>query len=317
MTRPQRRAPEATPITARLHDAPERPIRFRREFDIDDDVTSAELRISALGIYTAQINGRPVHDHVLAPGWTSYHHRLRYQVVDVTDLVSRGRNCLAITVAEGWYRGRLGFGGGVRAVYGDDIGPIAKLVLVDGDRSTTVVATDSDWRAAYGPITFASLYDGEHVDARLETPGWSSPGFDDAHWMPVIELPRVDECLVDDDAPPVRRINELSVAEVVTTPSGRTVLDFGQNISGLVRFTVDGPTGTEITLRHAEVLEHGELCTRPLRHAEATDRYVLAGGAPRHSSPPSPCTGSAMSRWTDGRSTSTRRLFEPSSATPT
>ena len=172
MTRQPRCAPDATPITARLAGAPERPIRFRREFDIDVDVTTAELRITALGVYTAQINGRPVHDHVLAPGWTSYHHRLRYQVVDVTELLHRGRNCLAITVAEGWYRGRLGFGGGVRAVYGDEIGPIAELVLVDGGRSTTIVATDAGWRAAYGPITSASLYDGEHVDARLETAGW-------------------------------------------------------------------------------------------------------------------------------------------------
>jgi alpha-L-rhamnosidase len=280
MSRKPRSAPEASPITARLGDVPERPIRVRREFDIDVDVTAAELRITALGIYTAQINGRPVHDHVLAPGWTSYHHRLRYQVVDVTDLVRRGRNCLAITLAEGWYRGRLGFGGGVRAVYGDDIAAIAELVLIDGDRTTTAAATDSSWRAAFGPITFASLYDGEHVDARLETAGWSSPGFDDSRWTPVIELPGSDELLVDDNAPPVRRIEELDVAEVITTPGGRTVLDFGQNISGVVRFTVDGPPGAEVTLRHAEVLEDGELCTRPLRHAAATDRYVLAGDGP-------------------------------------
>jgi alpha-L-rhamnosidase len=280
MTRQTRCAPDATPITARLAGTPERPIRFRRDFDIDVDVTAAELRITALGIYTAHINGRPVHDHVLAPGWTSYDHRLRYQVIDVTELVRPGRNCIAITVAEGWYRGRLGFGGGVRAVYGDDIGPIAELVLIDGDHDTPVVATDSSWRAAHGPITSASLYDGEHVDARLDTAGWSSPGFDDTGWAPVIQLPRIDDRLVDDDAPPVRRIDELSVAEVITTSSGRTVLDFGQNISGLVRFTVDGPAGAAITLRHAEVLEHGELCTRPLRHAEATDRYVLAGAGP-------------------------------------
>jgi alpha-L-rhamnosidase len=271
--------PAATPISAQLGGPPERPIRFRREFDVDRDVEAAELRITALGVYTAEINGRRVHDHLVAPGWTSYDHRLRYQVVDVTELLRHGRNCLAVTVAEGWYRGRLGFGGGVREVYGQEIGPVAELVLIDGDDATPVVATDATWRAAHGPITFASLYDGEHVDARLETPGWSSPGFDDAEWSPVTELPSVGDRLLDDGAPPVRRIEELAVVDVITTPSRRTVLDFGQNISGIVRFDIDGPAGTEVVLRHAEVLEHDELCTRPLRTAQATDRYVLAGEA--------------------------------------
>ncbi len=78
----------------------------------------------------------------------------------------------------------------------------------------------------------------------------------------------------------MRRIEVLAVADVITTPSGATVLDVGQNISGWMRFAVDGPAGTEVVLRHAEVLEHGELGTRPLRNAAATDRFVLAGGEP-------------------------------------
>ncbi|MDY7102155.1 MAG: alpha-L-rhamnosidase N-terminal domain-containing protein, partial [Actinomycetota bacterium] len=173
------RRPAAAPITARLDGPPERPIRLRREFTVPGEVASAELRITALGIYEAALNGSPVHDHVLAPGWTTYQHRHRYQTVDVTGLLSGGANCLAITVAEGWYRGRLGFGGGVREVYGTDIGAVAELVVRSADGAETVIATDSSWRAAHSPITFASLYDGEHVDARLETPGWAEPGFDD------------------------------------------------------------------------------------------------------------------------------------------
>ena len=67
---------------------------------------------------------------------------------------------------------------------------------------------------------------------------------------------------------------------MITTPSGRTVLDFGQNLVGRLRLTVDGPAGTVITLRHAEVLEHDELGTRPLRLAKATDTLTLAGDGP-------------------------------------
>ena len=59
---------------------------------------------------------------------------------------------------------------------------------------------------------------------------------------------------------------------------GKTIVDFGQNLVGRLSITVQGPAGQTITLRHAEVLEHGELGTRPLRLAEATDRYTLRGG---------------------------------------
>ncbi|MDY7100371.1 MAG: family 78 glycoside hydrolase catalytic domain, partial [Actinomycetota bacterium] len=104
-------------------------------------------------------------------------------------------------------------------------------------------------------------------------------------WAPVVELadtgarPIADR-LISDEAPPVRRIEELPVVEVITTPGGHTILDIGQNITGRMRFTVEAPAGTEIVLRHAEVLEDGELGTRPLRGAEATDRYLTAGGGP-------------------------------------
>ena len=66
---------------------------------------------------------------------------------------------------------------------------------------------------------------------------------------------------------------------MIITPSGCTILDFGQNLVGWVRFDVQGERGTKITLRHAEVLENGELGTRPLRNARATDEYILRGGA--------------------------------------
>ncbi len=267
---------DALPITGRLDDRPERPIRFRRSFEVAPGLVSATLSITALGIYEAECNGVVVGDEVLAPGWTSYDARLRYQTFDLTDSLDAGPNGLGITVAEGWYRGRFGFEGGKRELYGTEIGPIARLELRYADRVETI-RTDSSWRCAYGPLLSAGLYDGEHVDLRLCEPGWSGGSFDDSSWQPVIELASVADRLIEPQGPPVRRIEELAVAGVITSPSGATILDFGQNFSGRVRFGVRGPSGTVITLRHAEVLEHGELGTRPLRQAAATDRVVLAG----------------------------------------
>ena len=98
--------------------------------------------------------------------------------------------------------------------------------------------------------------------------------------MEVRELDPVGQVMVAPSGPPVRRIETLRPATILASPSGATIVDFGQNMSGRVRIRVCGQAGDTVTLRHAEVLEHGELGTRPLRGAEATDTYVLAGDGP-------------------------------------
>jgi alpha-L-rhamnosidase len=250
---------------------------LRREFDVRAGVTHARLYVTALGVYEAQINGRTVADHVLDPGWTSYNHRLRYQTFDVTDLLREGPNAIGAMLGEGWFRGRLGFGGGRRNIYGDRIALLAQLEIAYADGTTDRIVTDESWRAARGPIVVSGIYDGETYDARLERHGWSTLGHDDGDWAGVRALDRDLSTLVAPSGPPVRRTEEVAPIAISTSPSGRTIVDFGQNLVGWVKLTVQGEEGQTITLRHAEVLENGELGTRPLRHAEATDRYTLRG----------------------------------------
>jgi alpha-L-rhamnosidase len=250
---------------------------LRRDFDVQEHFSQARLYITALGVYEAQINGQLVGDHVLAPGWTSYPSRLIYQTFDVTSLLHPGRNALGALLGDGWYRGRLGFGGGRRNTYGDRLALLAQLEIRYADGRIERVCTDRSWRATTGPILASDLYDGETYDARLEHPGWSSPDYDDRDWMPVQTIEHDMTTLVAPTSPPVRRIETLAPLAILTSPSGRTLLDFGQNLVGRLRLTVRGTAGQMVTLRHAEVLEHGELCTRPLRTAQATDRYILRG----------------------------------------
>ena len=77
------------------------------------------------------------------------------------------------------------------------------------------------------------------------------------------------------------RVTDVLPAVKVWSPEpGRTLVDFGQNMVGWVRLTVrDTTAGQEVTVRHAEVLDHGQLCVRPLRSAKATDSYLLASAA--------------------------------------
>ncbi|TMR11521.1 alpha-L-rhamnosidase [Nonomuraea turkmeniaca] len=252
---------------------------LRRDFAVRAPVERARLYVTAHGTYEVELNGRVVGDDVLAPGWSSYHHRLRYRTHDVTDLLRAGGNTIGATLADGWYRGRLGFMGGKTDIYGDRTALIAQLEITYADGTTDTVVTDGAWRCASGPVTAASLYDGERHDARLLPRGWSQPGFDDASWLPADVLRHDPPLLVAPTGPPVRRVETLSPVEVLTGPSGETILDFGQNVSGRLRIRVQGPAGHTVTLRHAEVLEGGALALRPLRHAAALDQYTLRGDA--------------------------------------
>ncbi|HYJ75437.1 MAG TPA: family 78 glycoside hydrolase catalytic domain [Kineosporiaceae bacterium] len=255
---------------------------LRREFRPaagHGEVAEARLRVTARGVFTAWINGVPVSDDVLSPGWTSYEWRLRYRDHDVTGLV-RGagdRLVLGLLLGNGWFRGRLGWGGG-RAYYGAELGALAQLEIVFSDGHRQVLGTDETWRAGPSDVVENDLYDGQTIDARLRDDGWLRPGFAADGWSGVHVAPDFDpSTLTPYVGPPVVRHEEIRPVRIWTSPSGRTLVDFGQNLVGRLRFTVRGERDSTITIRHAEVLEGGELGVRPLRSAKATDRFVLSG----------------------------------------
>lgn len=264
-------AQDAEPNAARI------PILLRRTFVTQSQVKKARLYVTAQGVYEAHINGQRVGDHVLAPGWTSYNHHLVYQTYDITHLIHTGQNVIAAQVAEGWYCGRLGFLGGKRNIWGNTMGLIAKLVLTGTDGDVTVIGTDSDWVSSTGALLTSELYDGETCDLRLEPSGWLNAYFDDKSWKRVETLPLPESDLVAPDGAPVKKIEEVKAISAFKSPSGKTIVDFGQNLVGWVRVRLQGPSGHVMKFLYIEVLENGEGATRPLRDCKATDTVTLSG----------------------------------------
>lgn len=275
----------AEPIALPAPERPAQPALLVRDVRIEQPVARALLRWTALGAAELRINGTSVDDTVLSPGWTAYRDRLVHETVDVTALLRVGDNTIAAELAGAWYTEEYGFFTFTERVYGEQpvLAVQLNLEFADGERRTIV--SDGEWLArGDGPLVDSGIYAGERIDLRRALPGWDSPGADRTGWAaaavgagfgaPVMPTP---EARI---APPVRRIETLPVAEVLTSPSGALVLDFGQNLVGRLCLRVDGPAGTEITLRHAEVLEDGELSLRPLRRAAATDTIVLDGSGP-------------------------------------
>lgn len=249
---------------------------FRTEFEAGE-VRRSTLYSTAQGVYQVFLNGQAVDEETLKPGWTSYQWRLIHETRDVTSLLRSGTNSIGIQLAGGWFCERYGFGEDALPFYGDQPSAALHLVIEYADGSSQTVRTDRTWRCSdTGPVIEASLYDGQHDDARKDPSGWAEPGFDDARWEQVAvsdsptPLPRI--------APPVRQIEEIAPVSTHIAPSGAVVLDFGQNISGRLRVRDDLPEGTTVTFRHAEVLDSsGELDRATMRAAKATDSLTSAG----------------------------------------
>jgi alpha-L-rhamnosidase len=260
---------------------------FRKDFSIDGDYQSANLYITALGIYEAFINGKRVGEDLFSPGWTDYSQRLQYQTYDVSHLLKDGSNTLGAILGDGWYCGHVAWQG--RQLYGDRPKLLAQLEIIHSDSSTQIVSTDETWSTAIGPLLEADLIMGESYDARLEIPGWNLPDLPAAShsfpnpWTAAMKFPHPEDLmLVAQNTPTVRAQGELApITEpsiIWGWPDHDWIFDFGQNLVGRVRLKVKGERGETITLRFGEMLDaRDRLYTDNLRTARQTDYYTLKG----------------------------------------
>ncbi len=244
--------------------------QFVRRFRVPNDrggLASAVLACTAEGLVEPAIDGVPVGDEVLSPGWTAYRSRLRVAEHDLTAHLSPGTDHeLSLLAGNGWYCGRLGWMG-ARGVYGARPRVAAHLRLTFADGSDVVIVTDESWRAVASTVVSDDLYDGEHIDLTRER----------GPEHPVTVVPLDATRLVSADGPPIVRHESIAPVRVEPTAFG-ALFDFGQNLVGWLRLRVRGPRGHRLVLTHAEVLDGGELARRPLRSARAEDVVVLSGG---------------------------------------
>jgi alpha-L-rhamnosidase len=250
---------------------------LRKQFSVSKKIASAYAFITSHGLYEAFINGQRVGDEWLTPGWTSYKKRLQYQVYDVTSMVTNGANAIGVMLANGWYRGIIGFMNNLN-YYGKDIALLMQINITYTDGTTESIISDGSWKSSTGEITYSEIYNGEINDARLAKPGWDKPGYNDAQWFPVKETDIDKKVLLATWNEPVKQHETFAPVKIFKTPAGEQVIDFGQNLVGWVEMKATGSEGTKITLSHAEVLDkYGNFYIENLRQAKAQDVFYLKG----------------------------------------
>jgi alpha-L-rhamnosidase len=252
---------------------------FRKEFVLSTHVKSARLYAAAKGLYRAYVNGSRAGNQEMSPGWTEYEKRLLFQTYDVTGLLNSGKNAIGLAAGPGWYKGDIAGWIGKRNKYGKRTAVIAQLRLEYDDGKVEIIATDESWQGAFAPVVYSEIYHGETYDARLEQTGWDRGGFSGTGWKPVYIESKDTAILQPQDGVPVTEHEHFKALSLFTTPRGERVIDFGQNIAGRVRFTVQGKAGDRVKIRHAEILDaEGNFYTENLRSAKQTIEYILKGG---------------------------------------
>ncbi len=233
---------------------------FRKDFIIEKKIKSATLLITARGVYEAMINGNRIGDFIMAPGWTSYHNRLQVQSYDVTEFLQK-ENTIILELAEGWFW---------RLKKSQPKAIIAQLHIVYVDGTTEDIGTDENWFVAESNLRFCHLYDGIIYDAT------HLPVFDT---LAKIASDNSQDLLIPQEGEIVKEQERLDVKEVIITPKGEIVLDFGQNMTGYLEITVDAHEGDELSFSFGEILDKdGNFYNANYRSAKALYKYICKEG---------------------------------------
>lgn len=237
---------------------------FFKKIQTKKEIKKARLYMSAQGVYEVYIDGVKVGDEVLAPGFTHYNKYTQIQTYDVTKLLSK-TSIIEASVGDGWFKGTLGFGDGEANIYGDVQAIIGEIDIEYIDGSKEVIGTDESWQVRQGSTTASAIYYGQDIDLTLEDYSVFAPTIIDGQ-------PLIDRLSV-----PVKVMEVLTPVELIKTPAGETVIDFGQNHSGWVKFLNTAPKGQKVVFEFGEILQAGNFYRDNLREARARFEVISDG----------------------------------------
>ena len=254
-----------------------KPALLRSEFQVDADVASAVMYVSAFGLTDVWINGDKATTGHMIPGNCDYRKRVYCFGYDVTACLRRGRNAISAVLADGWYAGYIGLN--PRQWWGAKPRLSAQLMIEYRDGRTQTVVTDDTWRACVGPWLYADIMHGAGYDATLAPVGWQLPGYDDAGWHSAETGAEYDHVPQMHPGVPIVEHERIAPKSIRHINENEAIVDFGKCFSGVIRLRVKGGRGERIDLYHAEEMarDGSDLHYFGNRSAQAHDCYILSG----------------------------------------
>ena len=240
---------------------------FLKTFRPLGEVKNARLYISGLGLYTACLNSEKIGEEVLTPYYSNYHDEVQYLTYDITGMLKE-ENTLEVYLGNGWYKGRFGLAG-MKENFGSRFQMIGELRLTYADGSVQTIPTDDTWTYKGSDVEGSDIYDGEILNRLL----WDEKENPE---KPVV-LTNAEGKLTERYSLPVLEMEAMPVKEIIHTPAGETVLDFGQNFAGYPVFHSAQSKGTKIVLDFGEILQDGNFYNENYRSAKSQFTYISDG----------------------------------------
>lgn len=254
----------------------------------EQKVTSAKWMTTSLGVYEIYVNGKPIGQEFMKPGYTHPMKTRRSFTYDVTDALQTGagaENQFSAQVTPGWWADKIitphghdGFIGKKPAFRG-----VLELTYADGTKK--LYGTDlENWKAAIaGPVKHAAIFDGEAYDAREPmgyecTEKFAAPELNTEFTGEILPSAGAEIYLRKDIAlAPVKAYlwkgvegaKEKEYGKVIITkefaqgeemvlrPGETLVVDFGQNCAAVPSFVFRAQEGTVLTCLPSELLNDG------------------------------------------------------------
>ena len=226
---------------------------FRKEFDARDGIKRARVYATCHGAYQLSMNGMRPDDREFAPEFTVYSKYLCYQTYDVTPFLREGGNVIGMLVGDGWYDS-ANFKPRSRKFKAEH-SVLFQIKIDYEDGTSEMVLSDDTVKVSESPIRSSDLFAGELYDARMEQENWNCCGFDDSSWKTGIPCGKIYVNLVAQYGEPVRPVKEVPAVGMTVSPKGETIIDFGQNLAGVLRVKSKLPAGTKMVLDHFETLD--------------------------------------------------------------
>ncbi len=250
---------------------------FRKEFNESGDIKKVSINISGIGHYKLFINGKSIGDRFLAPGWTLYQKRCLYNTYDITEQIKKGDNAIGVIVGNGFYNINRERYRKLVVAYGHPR-LIFNIIIELKDGTIKNIISDSTIKVTPSPVTFSSIYGGEDYDARLEQMGWNNAGFDDSNWKHSIVLNDSIGTLFPEKDHPLKVMQTFETKNIITSKTGKTIYDFGQNASGIIELKVKGNQGAKVIIKPDELLNKQGNVSQVSGGGPYEFNYTLKGG---------------------------------------
>ena len=277
----RRLSPEAEAVEPDL-----RSPMLRKSFSLQKPIKRARVFVCGLGLYELRLNGKKVGDDLLATPRTEFRETVFYSTHDITQELTQKENAFGLLLGNGWFNGHKKYWGWQMQWYGSPRAIVQTEIDYD-DGSHETIISDESWKGDWSEITFNNIYDGEHVDARLQQKHWDSPNFDDKNWSSVNEVSEPGGKLKALNHEQERCTDTIESLAIHEPRKSVYVIDTGVNMTGWLKLKIrNSQKGDVVKIHYGEAIhENLELNAASNNAALQCDEYICSGEAEENFEP--------------------------------